>query len=262
VFLQELLAPGDCLGRAEPDPVRTCYDAARREPQVRRLLGPGFSIACDAHRQRSCTGVATSLGPIAGAAPGALVDADTAALPMEACEWSEGTCSDEHCDAGSSVSRVRVETRRGPLWLANVHLTAPGRSGGRVFWGAACRERQLRQLFEGGEADIAAGDFNLDPVRLISQGEATLWDRHVGVGRRFRDLTPHAPDGVQYGTRRGNFGMAVDHVLAAGLAGRCSVHGHGIGIDPGTEALDAGCAGAESAGRIDHFAIVCEFEFD
>jgi hypothetical protein len=55
-------------------------------------------------------------------------------------------------------------------------------------------------------------------------------------------------------------------VLVAGLAGGCTVHGHAVGVDPGTEALDAGCTGAlpgpkASARRIDHFAITCDLEW-
>jgi hypothetical protein len=117
-----------------------------------------------------------------------------------------------------------------------------------------------------GDVTVVAGDFNLDPVRLIDDATRSLWERHVGEGRRFRDLTPSARDGTQYGTRRGNFGIAADHVLADALAGRCTVHGHAIGVDPGTDPVDADCvhllpdAAPKSARRIDHFAITCELE--
>jgi endonuclease/exonuclease/phosphatase family metal-dependent hydrolase len=173
---------------------------------------------------------------------------------------------------------VSVDTAGGRLRIVNVHLMAPGKSAAGVFWGVSCRSRQLAQVFDGLPGDaaalvtagatIVAGDFNLDPVRLIGEPEAEIWRRHVGEGRRFTDLTPRAPSGSQYGTRRGSLGIALDHVLADRARGRCTVHGHGIGVDPGTESLDAGFdwgdlpGGSGYASRIDHFAITCELTLD
>jgi len=87
---------------------------------------------------------------------------------------------------------------------------------------------------------------------------------HVGEGRRFRDLTPRAPNGAQYGTWRGSLGITIDHVLVERARGTCTVHGHGIGPDPGTDPLDAGFEwsqlpdGERRTAQIDHFAITCE----
>ncbi len=273
VFLQEVLSPAQCESFVERDPTRTCYDAARREPSIRRLLGPDYSIACDARRQVECIGVETSFGRIAGVPLGDLVldAAETPDLPLAPCERTRGECSDERCDAESSVSAVRVETRRGPLRLVHVHPMAPGKSAAGVFWGEPCRYAQLRQVFERLASfgpGVVAGDFNLDPVRLIGARESALWSRNVGEGRRFRDLTPSAADDTAYGTRRGSFGIATDHVLVERGAGVCTVHGHGIGADPGTDPLDADFdwsqlpGGERDAGRIDHFAITCELELD
>jgi hypothetical protein len=199
--------------------------------------------------------------------------AETPALPLEACDRLRGGCDEARCDAESTVSAVTVETLRGSIRLVHVHPMAPGKSEAGVFWGEPCRHRQLQQVFEG-DADapalvtdaptLVAGDFNLDPVRLIGEREAPLWSRHVGAGRRFQDLTPRAPNGTQYGTRRGSFGIATDHVLADRVHGMCTVHGRGIGPDPGTEPLDAGFdwsalpGGERDAARIDHFAITCD----
>ena len=277
VLLQEVLAPPRCAAFVESDGTRTCRDAARRPPAVRRLLGPGYTIACDARGHVECVGVATSLGTIAGLAPGALgLDAaETPALPLPPCDYARGECDETRCDAESTVSAVTIGTRRGPLRLVHVHPSAPGTSAAGLFWSTACRAAQLRQVFDGlpdagggplvtADVTVVAGDFNLDPVRLIDEATRRLWERNVGEGRRFRDLTPSAPDGTQYGTRRGNVGIAADHVLADRLVGRCIVHGHEIGVDPGTRPLDADCVGllpdarAASTRRIDHFAITCE----
>jgi hypothetical protein len=274
VLLQEVLSPGRCAAFEEPDAARTCWNDADREPAVRRLLGPDYTIACDARRHVECIGVATSFGTIDGLAPGALgLDiAETPPLPLPPCAYAE--CDDARCDEESTLSAVTVATRRGPLRIVHVHPSAPGTSAAGIFWTTACRALQLRQVFDGvpgfgddplatADPTVVAGDFNLDPVRLIGDATRRVWERHVGDGRRFRDLTPSAPDGTQYGTRRGNLGIAADHVLVAGLAGACTVHGHAVGVDPGTEALDAGCAGTlsgpkASGGRVDHFAITCD----
>jgi endonuclease/exonuclease/phosphatase family metal-dependent hydrolase len=275
VFLQEVLAPARCASFVERDASRTCHDASGREPPVRRLLGPDYSIVCDARRHVGCVGIHTAFGTIDGVAPGALVldGAETSALPLAACDWLRGDCGDERCDAESSVSTLRVQTRRGPVRLVHVHLTAPAKSGSRVFWGEPCRHEQLRQAFaaasggEGGGAaapSVIAGDFNLDPSRLIGRRESDLWTQNVGEDRRYRDLTPRAPDGTRYATRRGGLGIATDHVLASRATGDCTVHGRGVGPDPGTEPLDAGFdwsrlpGAARHPARIDHFAITCE----
>ena len=76
-------------------------------------------------------------------------------------------------------------------------------------------------MFEGLPADpetpligagptLIAGDFNLDPVRMISAEETAVWDVWVGDGLRFADLNPVGDSGMQYATRRGAFGMAID----------------------------------------------------
>lgn len=275
VFLQEVLSPARCAAFVESDSSRACHAAADREPAVRRLLGANYSIVCDARRNVACVGVRTSFGAIEGVAPGALVldGAETAGLPLAACDWLRGECGDESCDVESSVSSLRVLTRRGPVTLVNVHLMAPGKTASGVFWGEPCRQCQLRQAFEmldtargSSEPSLIAGDFNLDPLRLIGEREAALWAMHVGAGRRFRDLTPSAADGSQYGTRRGSLWIATDHVLVSRATGVCTVHGHGVGADPGTEPLDAGFDGSQlqggsrHRGRIDHFAISCELE--
>jgi hypothetical protein len=280
VLLQEVLAPARCAAFVESDAARTCREGTLREPAVRRLLGPGYTIACDARSHVECVGVSTSFGSIVGVAPGALGlgAAETPALPLPPCDYAGGECDEARCDVESTVSAVTVETARGRLRVVHVHPSAPGTSAAGVFWSTACRSRQLRQVFDGlpdggggplvtSDVTVIAGDFNLDPVRLIDEPTRMVWQRHVGEGRRFRDLTPSARDGTQYGTRRGNFGIAADHVLADRLAGRCTVHGHAIGVDPGTRPLDADCvgllpdAGAASARRIDHFAITCELEW-
>ena len=75
---------------------------------------------------------------------------------------------------------------------------------------------------------------------------------------------------MQYATRRGAFGMAIDHVLLDAGTGTCTVHGYdeGFGDDPGTVAFDEEFDwtqvpdGVWYSGRIDHFALECDLEID
>jgi hypothetical protein len=272
VFLQEVLAPARCADFVERDPSRTCHDAASREPAVRRLLGPEYTIVCDGRRQVECIGVKTSFGAIPPLERGALAlgGAETPPLPLPACERALGECSDARCDAESGVSALRVETERGALRLVHVHPMAPGRSAGGIYFGEPCRFAQLQQAFAlaGGGASVVAGDFNLDPDRFVSERERLLWASEVGAGRRFRDLTPRTADGTSFATRRSGLGVATDHVLVERGSGACTVHGRGLGPAPGTDALDAGFdwsllpGGERDPGRIDHLAISCTLELE
>jgi endonuclease/exonuclease/phosphatase family metal-dependent hydrolase len=282
VLHQEVLPPTHCATFAESDPAKTCYDSANREPPIRRILGPDYTIVCDARQHVECIGVHTAFGAIRGVDPGAFVldGAATPPLPMESCVWADGECSDDYCDAESTVSAVAIDTAWGELGLVHVHPNAPGTNEAGAYTGAACRALQLAQVFDGvagaGDAPLVTaqptligGDFNLDPVRLIDDAEAAVWEAHVGPGQRFTDLTPVDENGDQHATRRMAFGLAIDHVLADRATGACTVHGDDyIGTDPGTLPLDEGFDWAQMpdgeffSGRIDHFAISCELVMD
>jgi endonuclease/exonuclease/phosphatase family metal-dependent hydrolase len=283
VLLQEVLPATHCEALNETDPALTCYDAANSEPPVRRVLGPDYTIVCDERRHVECIGVRVGFGTIAGMEPGgyALSGAPTPDLPMDSCEWAEGTCSNDFCDFESTVSAVDVQTGYGDLRVVHLHPNAGGNGIDGAYTGAPCRALQLEQVFDGltghpntplvtPSPTILAGDFNMDPVRMTSPDETALWDVHVGSDGRFTDFSPTDDDAVQYSTRRGSFGLAIDHVLADRASGSCTVFGHddGFGADPGTLPLDDGFDwtqvpdGKWYAGRLDHFAILCDLEID
>jgi endonuclease/exonuclease/phosphatase family metal-dependent hydrolase len=296
VFFQEVLPETHCATMMETDPALTCYGAGEREPPIRRILGPGYTIACDARRHVECMGVRQGFGDVVGMAPGGyLIDfAETPPLPLEHCEWATGDCTNDLCDFESTVSALTVETPWGELRLVHAHPNAAGSGTAGLYTGAPCRLLQLRQIFEGladpvpdpdnGNSSgvwplvmadvptIVAGDFNLDPIRMANADEKALWNAHVGAGKRFSDLNPVGEGGFQYGTRRGSAGVAIDHVLAdaSRTEGSCTVLGwdEGFGDDPGTEPLDEDFdwslvpGGQSYEGRIDHFAILCDLVMD
>jgi endonuclease/exonuclease/phosphatase family metal-dependent hydrolase len=282
VFLQEVLPPTHCATFTETDAAYTCYDAANRESPIRRLLGDDYSIVCDARQHVECIGVRVGFGVIDGVTPGGFVldGAATPPLPMDACNYAAGECSDDACDAEATVSAVTVTTDFGDLRVVHVHPNAAGANDMGVYTGAPCRARQLTQVFEGlaGFGDdplvtsrptLIGGDFNMDPVRLASDEEEALWQRHVGPGQRFVDLNPVDAEGLQFATHSQNFGLAIDHVLADRVTGGCMVHGDdAFGSDAGTLPLDAGFDWSQMpdgefyASRIDHFALSCDLTMD
>ncbi len=279
VLLQEILPPQTCASFTEADPSRTCFDAAAREPAARRLLGDDYTIVCDARQHVECIGVKRSLGTIEGVEPGAFVvdGASTPPLPLPACIYADGACDEATCDAESTVSAVTVGTRAGPLRIVHAHPNAAGSGAAGAYLGAACRVKQLEQVFTGLPADgggplvatgptVVAGDFNVDPERIATSEEEAFWAATIGDGRRFADLSARdAATGETFPTNRNAIGVAIDRVVTDVLTGRCEVRGTHPSVLPatGTEPLDAGFdfqtlpGGERSSARIDHFAVVC-----
>ncbi|MBN2800718.1 MAG: endonuclease/exonuclease/phosphatase family protein [Deltaproteobacteria bacterium] len=278
IALQEVLPRQTCEAFTEEDPSRTCYGYETAEDAAARLVGPGYSVVCDARQHVECVAIRASLGAIRGLelegydAEGA----ETPPLPLPSCVYADGACGKDLCDAESTVSAVTVDTEHGPLRVVHGHPNASGMGDRGFFTGEECRALQLEQIFEGidGEPALVAGydrvvvlgDMNYDvdsPVQ--GEDEVAVWQRNVGPV-----FTAHDPvdeDGEAYHTLR-TFPLAIDHVLSLGATGTCEVMGqNGFDPDPDTEALDAGFdfAGvgltADSVDRIDHFAVVCSLSF-
>ncbi len=276
-FLQEVLPPETCEAFTEKDPGRTCFDAAARPPAARRLLGPDYTIVCDARLHVECIGVRTSFGSVDGVEPGAfaLDGATTPALPLDPCTYFEGACDDDHCDAESTTSAVDVTSSMGAMRLVHVHPNAAGVGKDGFYMGEPCRYLQLEQMFEGspplvaeGKSVLVAGDFNMDPEGFATDREAALWTEHVGPDARFAEIGPPRNEaGKAYATAKL---FAIDRVIGDGLRGSCSIHTRNVvEDDPAVlPALDHGFdftqlpGGASSQGRMDHASISCEIEAD
>lgn len=236
VALQEVLPPATCASFVERDPALTCFDAARRPPQVRRLLGANYDFACDGRVDLECVAVRRDFGRIVG-------PAIHAPLPLRTCRY-EG-CDEEAptCDAEATVSAVDLATRLGPLRVVHVHASAVG---------VRCRQLQAAQAFElaGDGPALLVGDWNFDPDLGRHLLEAAIWSHHVGPGRRFADL--HVRD-AQCRALRTSVGhpVAIDRAVADTFTGTCRPL-----ADP---RLDDGFpATMEREARIDHYALLCE----
>jgi len=286
VVLQEVLSAKTCEAFTETDPSRTCYQWDTRPRPARRLLGPDYTIVCDDREQVECIGVNVSFGAIEGLVPGGYDDtgAETPPLPLDPCVWADDECTDDLCDAESTVSAVTIDTGAGPLRLAHVH---PMAQVSAFISGDWCRTLQLRQVFEGAvlgsedamlegyDRSVIAGDWNLGLevywARTVFSGAdaALVWEDHVGCdGCYYSDVDPRDDGSTRYSTTSAapaylddlGLPIAIDHVvLSEGVTGECAVHDSGG--QPGTDPLDEAYPGLGELGedeRIDHYGILCD----
>ena len=245
VGLQEVLPPTACGDFEESDSARTCYQAAERPSPVRRLLGPEYSIACDARRHVECIGVHVDFGTIRGIEPGGLrIDgAETAALPLPACEHDDCRGDRRECDAASAITTVVVDTNRGPLRVIHVHPTAIGNQ---------CRQLQIEQAFTmvGNGPALLLGDWNFDPERTVDIVEASIWNRFVGPTRRFLDHSPR-DRGCRALRSSVSRDLAIDRVASDFALGVCEV----LSSPPIDDGFDLGAH--PDVVPLDHHAVYC-----
>ena len=264
IVLQEVLAPRMCEALMEGDPSRTCFDHAARPPAARRLLGDDYSIVCDMRLQVECIGVHTSFGTIDGVASGelALMGAETPDLPLPACNYAAGECSDAACDGEATVSAVSVTTTRGPLRVVHMHPNASGfDAAGTLYLGAPCRTEQTRQAFmlAGAGPALMLGDWNFNPDSIVYRMESEVWNENVGEGLRFTDHSERDPGGTRVPTLAGTISAAIDHVVTDFAIGSCEVI-----RDPRVDAaydFSALPGGEAYAARIDHRPVVCDLHW-
>ncbi len=245
VALQEVSTAVQCAALTETDPAKVCHPSrtAVDPDQARRVLGPDFTIVCNARNSFECVAVRTSFGSIVGCSDGAICLRGARTSP------AAPGCSD-----GFTVSSVVVTPRRGDAFtIVNGHPPS-----GPTAASIACREEQVRRIFEdvGGDSALVArerslitGDFNLDPY-ADDEASVVTFRRHVGElgsGKRFRyhsGIAEHDPPyktGFTIATAR-----VLDHVASDFLAGTCTT----LGEAPGTTRLDGGTG-------TDHRALLC-----
>jgi hypothetical protein len=238
VIFQEILPPGSCDAFDETNAERICHPdhEAEKVPQARRLVGEGYTVACDANNHYECIALRTGMGTIEGCESGAfcLSGADTPPNP-------------EGCDAGFSVSAVKVELEDGRAFtLVNGHP----QSGFEYD----CRAQELELIFGQGDDPglvgegpaLVAGDFNLDPYEH-DDVSIDVWEQHVGEGKRFRYHSGPAEREPPYHTvDEVLFHLTLDHVASDFAVGSCKT----LGMAEGTERLDGG-------GGTDHRALLC-----
>ncbi len=237
IALQEVSPPWQCDEIDERSERRICHPShVDGQPQVRRLVGDDYTIACADRYQYDCIAVHQRFGTIEGCAPGSICTQPSP--PAKA-----------GCDDGFTVTGFRVVPHAAsPLTLVNVHP----QSGPE----AECRRHQLAQVF-GGPAPLVGssralvtGDFNLDPY-ADQDVSADFLRFVVGDGKRFQFHSGSAEHQPPYITASYINGDHVyDHVVSDFAAGTCRTLGAA-----GTGRLDGGTG-------TDHRALLCDLAID
>lgn len=229
VALQEVLAPWQCEDVRTTNRNKVCYEK-QSIPQVRRLLGPEYTIACNdrERNQFECVAVKTGIGSIVGCEPGQL------------CNVARTGGEVEGCDNGFTVSAATVKLTGGFTFdLVNFHPQSTNDE---------CRAKMISLAFEGNETHkpliqqdhvLLMGDFNFDPWR--DQGKTIeVWNNfftkgwgdqpfkyHSGIAEK---NSPYYTSFLLYRKR------TVDFIVSNFADGVCSV----LGESPNTVRLDGG----------------------
>lgn len=191
-------------------------------PQIRKLLGPDYTIVCDSRNGFECIGVRVDVGQIDGCESGGLCETDRLDRQGDGCRWNV------------SVMAATVRVKGQVFDLVNAHPESKG---------AACRLISIRQIFEPGrlvqqENALVAGDLNLDPWReddvstrywneMVGASGSSEFDYHSGIAEH---EPPHPT------MRYSFFKRTYDHVVSNFLSGVTRV----LGESPGTTRLDGG----------------------
>lgn len=257
VMFQEVLDPAQCDAVENPPEDHVCQleMAGFQPPQARRLLGPDYTVVCDARNGYECIGVHTDFGTINGCEEGELCPrAARTAPPVEGC------------DEGFTLSAVTVAAGDTSFDVINGH---PPSDAAGATEGRECRTAYFEHVF-GAEATLVTsdtvvlgGDFNFDPYRQSdAYPDITLWNTHVG----FTGPT-QAGDSPAFAYHSGVVEhdppywtsplskTTLDHVVSTGLVGRCVT----LGAHPGLAPLDMGIG--DQISRLDHLAQWCTLDF-
>ena len=232
VALQETLPDHLCEGAPLVDPGSVCA-GDHSEPQVRRLLGPDYSIVCEESNFIECIGVRTDVGEILECELGAL------------CTSGRVVTIAPGCRTHLTVFAATVKVRGSTFDIVNAH--PENRS-------AECRLDSLQQVFDGDlireEQALVLGDLNLDPWRG-DDVSTEYWNMQVGPSHAFyyhsgpaERLPPHPT--IFYPL----FRRTLDHVASNFLAGTMLT----LGEAEGTVRLDGG-------GGTDHRALFGRLSF-
>ena len=240
VAIQETISPNLCEFTFATAVSSLCKNL-RGVPQIRRLLGDGYSIVCETRNGFECIGVRKDVGSIRGCELGGL------------CETERMDIQGEGCRSNMAVMAATVQVKGKVFDIVNAHPESRS---------AACRLFSIRQIFENQGIPHALvqepnllilGDLNLDPWR--EQDVSTdYWNQRVGLPETHSyyyhsGITEHDPPYPSL--RYLIFSRTYDHVVSNFLRGTTVT----LGEAPGTSRLDGGSG-------MDHSAIYGRLFFE
>jgi endonuclease/exonuclease/phosphatase family metal-dependent hydrolase len=227
IVLQEVLAPWQCENLIEKNKNKVCFES-QDIPQVRRLVGDSYTIACNTRNQFECIAVRVDVGEIIGCEKGAICNTARTALEISGC------------DNGFTISSATIKLTDGFVFdIVNFHPQSTD---------ANCRAKMISLAFEGNEFTppliresrvVLLGDFNLDPWKDTDESVAT-WNYFFEkgwAGRKFNyhsgiaeNTPPYYTSFLFYRKR------TLDLVVSNFAQGVCNV----LGESPNTSRLDGG----------------------
>jgi hypothetical protein len=229
VALQEVLAPWQCETIKTTNKNKVCSNR-QLVPQVRRLLGSEYTIACNDRdrNQFECIAVKTSVGSILGCEEGQLCNSARTGIEVDGC------------DNGFTVSAATVKLMSGFTFdLVNFHPQSTDDE---------CRARMISLAFEGTGINksliqqdnvLLMGDFNLDPWRDQDKSTET-WNAFIAKGWGGRDFIYHSgivEKNPPYYTSFLFYRRRTPDMIVSNFAqGVCKV----LGESPDTSRLDGG----------------------
>lgn len=244
-LLSELITPAQCEAlAASVDETHVCHPSHQGE-QARRILGAGYTIACEPRRGYECIAVRKGFAKIDGCEDGAF------------CRGLSRTATPvDGCDDGFTLSSVTIELDGEKVDLVVAHPPSGATDESRT-----CRADFLpAALEEGGSIRtqrlaIIGGDFNMDPFR---RGE-DVDGAYVRSKVRFSFQSGEQALVMHSGLPETNppFWSAPlnrqtwDLVISNGFQGRCIT----LGAADDFPALDA--PQGEDIHRLDHLAQYC-----
>jgi len=246
LLLQETLPPRVCDSLGPVEEWHVCHpsNTAAEPEQVRRLVGPDYTVACDARGGYECVAVRRGFAPLEGCADGALCRGGARTGPPV-----EGGC-----DTGFVVVAATATIAGRRTDLVSAHPPS-----GFSEESQNCRRAHLDQLFgdpspiRSADRAIAGGDWNMDPFRSAG-ADVERW--HASVSARRDSALPFALHSglVEHDPPYWSAPLVKltwDHVVSEGFIGRCVT----LGAAPGLAPLDY--AEGDELQRLDHLAQWC-----
>jgi endonuclease/exonuclease/phosphatase family metal-dependent hydrolase len=228
IALQEVLAPWMCEEINEKSRHKVCSEH-QPIPQIRRLVGDGYTIVCNSRNQFECIAVKEEFGEIIGCPIG------------EICNDARTAQEIEGCDNGFTISAATIKTRRTSTSFDIVNFHPQSTS-------PKCREMMISTALYGSEnaSPIAheknillLGDFNLDPWRDQDDSVET-WNNFMKNGWSQTKLNYHSGivenDPPYFTSFLFYKPRTLDFVVSNFAEGVCQI----LGESPNTQRLDGG----------------------
>jgi len=228
IALQEVLAPWQCKEVNGTNKDKVCNET-QLTPQVRRLVGEDYIIACNSRNQFECIAVKRDFGEIIGCSN------------EEICNEARTVPEIKECDNGFTISAVTVKAKKMSFLFDVINFHPQSTS-------STCRAKMINTALYGNKTyasiiqekkAILLGDFNLDPWRDNDES-VVVWNTFIKNGWDGSKLEYHSEISESNPPYFTSFlfykPRTLDFVVSNFAIGTCST----LGESPNTFRLDGG----------------------